>query len=60
MLKELELKLNEINNELAVLELRREQLENEMPTSESPSNMAERQTLYRMREWLEGMIANCD
>ena len=60
MLKELELKLNEINNEISVLELRKEQLENETPTCESPYNMGVRHTLYSVREWLEGMIANCD
>ena len=59
-MKELELKLDEINNEISVLELRKEQLENETPTCESPYNMGERQTLYRIREWLEGLIANCE
>ena len=59
-MKELELKLDEINKEISILELRKEQLENETPTCESPYNMGERQTLYRIREWLEGLIANCE
>jgi hypothetical protein len=57
---EIKIMLAEINKEISILELRKEQLENETPTCESPYNMGQRQTLYRIREWLERLIANCE
>ena len=50
MLKELELKLNEIKNEISTLE-------NDLDMD--PAYFAGRRwTLENMKEWVEGMIAN--